>query len=75
MKLLDSDDVKVVNVCLDALEHILQAGGNMADEHGINQMATFIEEANGVEKIQNLQYHIEEGGCVCAFLLVSWRRV
>ncbi|EEY61401.1 importin alpha-2 subunit [Phytophthora infestans T30-4] len=61
VKLLDVQDPRVINVSLDALENILQAGEadtSLTDTE--NRMARYIEEADGVELIQNLQYHQEE---------------
>uniref|UniRef100_A0A0D6R710 Importin subunit alpha n=1 Tax=Araucaria cunninghamii TaxID=56994 RepID=A0A0D6R710_ARACU len=58
--LLDSPNPQIVMVCLEALENILQVGeaekelGNTA---GVNLYAKYIEDADGVEKIENLQMH------------------
>lgn len=65
MKLLDSQDARVINVALDALENILKAGdATMTLESTENEMARLIEEAEGIELIQNLQFHQEEGWLV-----------
>ncbi|RLN93753.1 hypothetical protein BBJ28_00018609 [Nothophytophthora sp. Chile5] len=62
VKLLDAQDPRVVNVSLDALENILRAGeADMSVSDAENRMARYIEEADGVELIQNLQFHQEEG--------------
>ncbi|KAG3116381.1 Importin subunit alpha-1b [Phytophthora idaei] len=61
VKLLDVQDPRVINVSLDALENILQAGEadtSLTDTE--NRMARYIEEADGIELIQNLQFHQEE---------------
>ncbi|GAB9465830.1 hypothetical protein Gpo141_00003220 [Globisporangium polare] len=60
VKLLDSQDTQVINVCLDALENILRLGEAERTIDGDNKMALYIEEAEGLELIQNLQYHQEE---------------
>uniref|UniRef100_K3WKY9 Importin subunit alpha n=1 Tax=Globisporangium ultimum (strain ATCC 200006 / CBS 805.95 / DAOM BR144) TaxID=431595 RepID=K3WKY9_GLOUD len=60
VKLLESPDIQVINVCLDALENILRLGEAERTIDGDNKMAIYIEEADGVEVIQNLQYHEEE---------------
>ncbi|RLN91498.1 hypothetical protein BBJ28_00018558 [Nothophytophthora sp. Chile5] len=61
VKLLDAQDPRVVNVSLDALENILRAGeADMSVNDTENRMARYIEEADGVELIQNLQFHQEE---------------
>ncbi|GMF16926.1 unnamed protein product [Phytophthora lilii] len=62
VKLLDVQDPRVVNVSLDALENILRAGeADMSLADTENRMARYIEEADGIERIQNLQFHQEEG--------------
>ncbi|KAE8896580.1 Importin subunit alpha-1b [Phytophthora fragariae] len=61
VKLLDVQDPRVINVSLDALENILRAGeADMSITDTENRMARFIEEADGIELIQNLQFHQEE---------------
>ncbi|CAH8306438.1 unnamed protein product [Eruca vesicaria subsp. sativa] len=58
--LLTCPDPRIVMVCLEALENILKVGeavkssGLTAD---VNLYATMIEEAEGLEKIENLQSH------------------
>lgn len=50
---------------LDALENILRAGeASMSLADTENCMARQIEEAGGIELIQNLQFHHEEGKLV-----------
>lgn len=61
VKLLDSQDSQVINVCLDALENILRLGEAERTIDGDNKMALHVEEAEGLELLQNLQYHQEEG--------------
>jgi hypothetical protein len=52
----------VINVSLDALENILRAGeADMSITDTENRMARYIEEADGIELLQNLQFHQEEG--------------
>jgi hypothetical protein len=48
-------------MCLDAIENILRIGEKEAHAHGENKMALYIEEADGIDKIQVLQYHHEQG--------------
>ncbi|KAG6598017.1 Importin alpha-2 subunit [Phytophthora cinnamomi] len=61
VKLLDVQDPRVINVSLDALENILRAGeADMSLSDTENRMARYIEEADGIELIQNLQFHQEE---------------
>uniref|UniRef100_A0AAV1T9B0 Importin subunit alpha n=1 Tax=Peronospora matthiolae TaxID=2874970 RepID=A0AAV1T9B0_9STRA len=61
VKLLGVQDPRVVNVSLDALENILRAGeADMSLADTENRMARYIEEADGIELIQNLQLHQEE---------------
>lgn len=58
--LLTCTDLKVITVCLEALENILKVGeaeknlGHTGDE---NLYAEMIDEAGGLEKIENLQSH------------------
>ncbi|GLE04237.1 hypothetical protein PINS_up013148 [Pythium insidiosum] len=60
INLLETADVPVINVCLDALLNILKAGDADRTIDGDNKMAVFIEEAEGVDRIQELQYHDSE---------------
>ena len=58
--LLEVKDNKVVTVALEALENILRVGEH-AKQGEFNEMATLVDEADGVNKIQALQYHASEG--------------
>ncbi|KAJ0394424.1 hypothetical protein P43SY_010921 [Pythium insidiosum] len=60
INLLEAADVPVINVCLDALLNILKAGDADRTIDGDNKMAVFIEEAEGIDRIQDLQYHDSE---------------
>jgi len=55
--LLVVSDVRIVNVALEALENILKVGEADAKESGSNQYTAFIDQADGLEKIENLQNH------------------
>jgi len=55
--LLVVSDVRIVNVALEALENILKVGEADAKESGTNQYTQFIDQAEGLEKIENLQNH------------------
>ncbi|KND03887.1 hypothetical protein SpCBS45565_g05181 [Spizellomyces sp. 'palustris'] len=56
--LLTCGDNKIIQVALDGLENILKVGELERMEHaGTNEMAVYIEEATGVEKIYQLQLH------------------
>lgn len=56
--LLTASDARVVTVALEGLENILKIGQKDAQEsNGINRYATQIEEAEGLEKIEQLQRH------------------
>lgn len=56
--LLDAKDTKVINVALEGLENILKSGlERMNQTNGINQFAKFVDEAEGLEKIEALQQH------------------
>ncbi|KAI9912205.1 hypothetical protein PsorP6_009907 [Peronosclerospora sorghi] len=59
-------EVKVVIVALEGLENILRVG-EMQMTNDINDIATMIDEADGVTKIQALQYHANEGGIKCLY--------
>ncbi|KAL8139160.1 hypothetical protein V2J09_005161 [Rumex salicifolius] len=58
--LLVCPDPRIITVCLEGLENILKAGesekitGNAGD---VNPYAQMIEDADGLEKIENLQSH------------------
>ena len=58
--LLVCPDPRIVTVCLEGLENILKVGEaekNMGTASGVNVFAQMIEEADGLEKIENLQSH------------------
>jgi len=56
--LLTVNDVKIVTIALEGLENILKVGEGEAKTSGThNQMATFIAEAEGLTKIEELQQH------------------
>lgn len=56
--LLVSADSKIIQVALDGLENILKVGEmDKAAQGGENQFALFIEEAGGVNAINDLQQH------------------
>jgi importin subunit alpha-1 len=60
-ELLAAPDHKIVNVALEGLENILKVGENDTKQTGQpNVMAQLIHEANGLEKIENLQQHETE---------------
>ncbi|KAH9694190.1 Importin subunit alpha-1a [Citrus sinensis] len=59
--LLQCADPKIVTVCLEGLENILKVGeaekNTDSDIGDLNQFAQLVEEAEGLEKIENLQSH------------------
>ncbi len=56
--LLILGDNKIMQVALDGLENILRVGeADKPVTNNYNQMAIYIEEAGGMEKIHNLQLH------------------
>jgi hypothetical protein len=57
--LLTIADAKIITVALEGLENILKVGDHEAKSNGtgVNQMATFIDEAEGLYKIEQLQQH------------------
>ncbi|KAK9704000.1 Importin subunit alpha-1 [Basidiobolus ranarum] len=55
--LLTCMDNKIIQVALDGLENILKVGELDKETTGENQLALYIEEAGGMEKIHNLQIH------------------
>lgn len=60
--LLEVADPKIITVALEGLENILKTGEAEAQENGtgLNQMATYVDEADGITKIQQLQFHENE---------------
>jgi len=51
-------DTKIVTIALEGLENILRVGEQDAKiSNGHNPMATFVSEAQGLEKIEQLQQH------------------
>ncbi|CAI9104903.1 OLC1v1003693C1 [Oldenlandia corymbosa var. corymbosa] len=58
--LLVCPDPRIVTVCLEGLENILKVGEaekNLGNTGDVNAFAQFIDEAEGLEKIENLQSH------------------
>lgn len=55
--LLTASDARVITVALEGLENILKVGEQDARNTGRNQFADFIEEAQGLDKIEQLQVH------------------
>jgi len=56
-ELLEVQDAKIVTVALEGLENILKTGEDLKDQNGENPHAMTVEQANGLEKIDNLQQH------------------
>lgn len=58
--LLICPDPRIVTVCLEGLENILKVGEaekNQGNTGDVNVFAQMIDEAEGLEKIENLQSH------------------
>ncbi|KAE8705576.1 hypothetical protein F3Y22_tig00110422pilonHSYRG00115 [Hibiscus syriacus] len=58
--LLNCPDPRIVTVCLEGLENILKVGEadkNLGSTGGVNVYAQMIDDAEGLEKIENLQSH------------------
>ncbi|KAJ6359663.1 hypothetical protein OIU76_016926 [Salix suchowensis] len=58
--LLICPDPRIVTVCLEGLENILKVGEadkNVSETGGVNLYAQMIDDADGLEKIENLQSH------------------
>ncbi|XP_015079856.1 importin subunit alpha isoform X3 [Solanum pennellii] len=58
--LLVCPDPRIVTVCLEGLENILKIGEadkDLGNTEGVNAYAQLIDEAEGLEKIENLQSH------------------
>ncbi|MBA0752427.1 hypothetical protein Gogos_001265 [Gossypium gossypioides] len=58
--LLNCPDPRIVTVCLEGLENILKVGEadkNLGTTGGVNLYAQMIDDAEGLEKIENLQSH------------------
>eukprot|EP00252_Welwitschia_mirabilis_P014554 TRINITY_DN3195_c1_g1_i1.p1 TRINITY_DN3195_c1_g1~~TRINITY_DN3195_c1_g1_i1.p1 ORF type:complete len:534 (-),score=119.55 TRINITY_DN3195_c1_g1_i1:454-2055(-) len=58
--LLVCPDARIVTVCLEGLENILKVGEadkDMGNTSGVNLYAQYIDDAEGLEKIENLQSH------------------
>lgn len=58
--LLICPDPRIVTVCLEGLENILKVGEaekNLGTTGGVNPYAQLIDDAEGLEKIENLQTH------------------
>eukprot|EP00286_Rhodomonas_abbreviata_P005228 CAMPEP_0181330344 /NCGR_PEP_ID=MMETSP1101-20121128/23845_1 /TAXON_ID=46948 /ORGANISM="Rhodomonas abbreviata, Strain Caron Lab Isolate" /LENGTH=360 /DNA_ID=CAMNT_0023439585 /DNA_START=305 /DNA_END=1384 /DNA_ORIENTATION=+ len=57
IQLLDCIDTRVVRVILEGIENILEVGAQKTDKDSINQYAKHVEQAGGLEKLENLQHH------------------
>jgi len=58
INLLNVKDVKTINVALEGLENILAAGAKDAEENqGNNPYVDKIDEINGIDIIEDLQFH------------------
>mmetsp|Transcript_46 Transcript_46/g.142 ORF Transcript_46/g.142 Transcript_46/m.142 type:complete len:515 (+) Transcript_46:145-1689(+) len=57
VELLTSSDSRVVRVILDGLENILEIGNKKTNELNQNPFSRTIEQAGGLEKLENLQHH------------------
>ncbi|KAH7284233.1 hypothetical protein KP509_34G044300 [Ceratopteris richardii] len=58
--MLTCHDPRVISVCLEGLENILRVGEaekDMGSTDGINKFAQYIDEAEGLSKIEELQTH------------------
>lgn len=58
--LLVCPDARIVTVCLEGLENILKVGEaekNLGSTDGVNHYAQMIDDAEGLEKVENLQSH------------------
>jgi len=56
--LLTCSDVRIITVALEGLENILKVGEKDSKaSNGVNQYANVIEEAEGLDKIEQLQNH------------------
>lgn len=58
--LLVCPDARIVTVCLEGLENILKVGEaekNLGSTNGVNHYAQMIDDAEGLEKVENLQSH------------------
>ncbi|GAV61519.1 Arm domain-containing protein/IBB domain-containing protein [Cephalotus follicularis] len=58
--LLVCPDPRIVTVCLEGLENILKVGEadkNLGNTGGVNIYAQMVDDAEGLEKIENLQSH------------------
>jgi len=57
-QMLDCTDTKIISVVLEFLDHVLQAGDQMARKTGEeNRYAMLIDDAEGVDKLETLQQH------------------
>nr|GLL30606.1 hypothetical protein DM860_011857 [Ipomoea trifida] len=55
--LLACPDPRIVTVCLEGLQNILKIGEAEKDADGVNKFGQLIEEADGLDKLENLQSH------------------
>jgi importin subunit alpha-6/7 len=58
--LLTVNDPKIVTIALEGIENILKVGATDSINHGgENQMARFVTEAEGLNKVEELQKHMD----------------
>jgi importin subunit alpha-1 len=60
--ILEAQDARIITVALDAIENILKVGRTVAENAGSdeNPYATALEEAEGLEKLEELQSHAND---------------
>mmetsp|Transcript_15061 Transcript_15061/g.29690 ORF Transcript_15061/g.29690 Transcript_15061/m.29690 type:complete len:522 (+) Transcript_15061:56-1621(+) len=60
IELLTSSDSRVIKVILEGLENILEIGNKKSNESNLNIYTRAIEQAGGLEKLENLQHHSDD---------------
>jgi len=59
--LLTCNDPRLVTVALEGIENVLKAGeAESSNNHGSNPYATYVDEAEGLDKLEQLQNHNNE---------------
>lgn len=58
IELLNSSDSRIINVILDGFLNILEIGQQKVNQEFSNEYARIIEQNEGLEKLENLQHHV-----------------
>ncbi len=68
-EILAVQDARIVNVALEGLENMLRVGAKEVDTTGFNPVVSVIEEAGGIDRLEQLQHHQNQALLFITFTL------